>query len=210
MPGKSKNSTNMETSDSIKEISKAILAAQMEMGTAAKGASNPFFKSKYADLNSIREACMPALHANGITALQPTVHIEGKNYVQTILLHETGEFISSLTEIVYAKEKDAQAQGSGITYARRYGLQSLMNVGAEDDDGNGASNPQVKNGNGSHVSVPTAQTAPGKPELLPSMSAWKKAVQHIAGGGVIDQVKKTYSLTPALEKELLNEAKTFA
>lgn len=52
--------------------------------------------------------------------------------------------------------------------------------------------------------------APSKPELLPSMSAWKKAVEHIAKGGTVDQVKKTYSITPQIEKELLSEAKTYA
>ncbi|MFZ4797070.1 MAG: ERF family protein [Bacteroidia bacterium] len=125
----------------MKEISKAILAAQMEMGNATKGSSNPFFKSKYADLNAIREACIPALHKHGISCLQPTVHIEGKNFIKTILLHESGETFEGLTEIIYSKINDAQAQGSGITYARRYGLQSLLNIGADDDDGNKASMP---------------------------------------------------------------------
>jgi hypothetical protein len=55
--------------------------------------------------------------------------------VRTVLLHESGELFESLTEIIYNKQNDAQAQGSGISYARRYGLQSLCNVGAEDDDG---------------------------------------------------------------------------
>lgn len=123
----------------MKQISKAILEAQKEMGNATKGSSNPFFKSKYADLNSIREACMPALHNHGISVLQPTVHIEGKNFIKTILIHESGETFEGLTEIIYAKQNDAQSQGSGITYARRYGLQSLLNIGAEDDDGNKAS-----------------------------------------------------------------------
>ena len=125
----------------MKEISKAILAAQMEMGNATKGSSNPFFKSKYADLNAIREACLPALHNHGISCLQPTVHIDGKNFIKTILLHESGETFEGLTEIIYSKINDAQAQGSGITYARRYGLQSLLNIGADDDDGNKASMP---------------------------------------------------------------------
>jgi len=123
----------------MKQISKAILEAQKEMGNATKGSSNPFFKSKYADLNSIREACMPALHNHGISVLQPTVHIEGKNFIKTILLHESGETFEGLTEIIYSKQNDAQSQGSGITYARRYGLQSLLNIGAEDDDGEKAS-----------------------------------------------------------------------
>lgn len=126
----------------MKNIAKALLEAQKEMGNAIKDSSNPFFKSKYADLNAIREACMPSLNKHGIVVLQPIVHIEGKNFVKTVLLHESGETFEGLTEIVYSKTNDAQAQGSGITYARRYGLQSIINVGAEDDDGNKASTPQ--------------------------------------------------------------------
>lgn len=129
----------------MKNIASALVKAQMEMDTATKGAKNPFYKSAYADLNSIREACMPALNKHGIVVLQPTVHIDGKNFVKTLLLHESGEQIESLTEIIYNKVNDAQAQGSGITYARRYGLQSLCNVGAEDDDGNKASAPHPTN-----------------------------------------------------------------
>jgi hypothetical protein len=134
----------MKTSESITKIASALLKAQMNMGNALKDSKNPFFKSKYADLNSVREACMPSLNANGITALQPMVNIEGKNFINTILLHESGEYLSSLTEIIYSKQNDAQAQGSGITYARRYGLQSFVNIGAEDDDGNKASQPKVE------------------------------------------------------------------
>lgn len=126
----------------MKNIAAALVKTQMEMDTATKGAKNPFFKSSYADLNAIREACMPALNKNGIAVLQPIVHIDGKNFVKTLLIHESGEQLEGITEIIYSKVNDAQAQGSGITYARRYGLQSLCNVGAEDDDGNHASEPQ--------------------------------------------------------------------
>ena len=122
----------------IKNLAAAFIAAQKEMGNASKGSKNPFFKSKYADLNSVREACLPALNENGIAVLQPIVQVDGKNFVKTVLLHESGETMESLTEIIFNKANDAQAQGSGITYARRYGLQSLVNIGAEDDDGNQA------------------------------------------------------------------------
>jgi len=122
----------------MKEIATALLKAQSEMSNPKKGATNPFFKSKYADLNSIREAVIPTLNANGISVLQPIVHIDGKNFVKTVLLHESGELLESVTEIVYNKANDAQAQGSGISYARRYALQSFVCVGADDDDGNEA------------------------------------------------------------------------
>lgn len=147
----------METSPTIAKIAKALLEAQKEMVNAVKDSKNPFFKSTYADLNSVREACMPALNKHGISAIQPTVFKDGKNFINTILIHESGEFISGLTEIVYSKQNDAQSQGSGITYARRYGIQSICNIGVEDDDGNKASNPQ---GEAKTTTPPKAQTPP--------------------------------------------------
>jgi len=126
----------------MKQIATALVKAQSEMSNPKKSSANPFFKSKYSDLNAVREATITVLNENGICVLQPMVHIDGKNFVKTVLLHESGELIESFTEIIYNKTNDAQAQGSGITYARRYGLQSLVCVGADDDDGNAASQPQ--------------------------------------------------------------------
>jgi len=127
----------MNKSESISKLATALVKAQKSMGDATKGSKNPFFKSSYADLNAIREVAIPALNLQGVAVLQPTVTTDGKNYVQTVLLHESGEFISGTTQIVNAKG-DAQGEGSGISYARRYGLQSLLNIGAVDDDGEAA------------------------------------------------------------------------
>jgi len=128
----------MNKSDSIGKIAAALVKAQGQMTSAIKDAKNPFFKSNYADLNAVREACMPALNANGISVLQPTVVVDGKNYVETVLIHESGEFLSGLTEIKVAKINDPQCEGSGISYARRYSLQSMVCLGAVDDDGESA------------------------------------------------------------------------
>lgn len=128
----------MTKSESIVKVASALVKAQTEMGDAVKDSKNPFFKSSYADLNAIREAVIPALNKQGISVLQPTVVVEGRNYVRTMLMHESGEYLTSDTEILCAKQNDPQAYGSGISYARRYGLQSFLNVGAVDDDGEGA------------------------------------------------------------------------
>jgi len=141
----------MLMSSTISKIAPALVKAQSEMGNAIKDSKNPFFKSSYADLNAVREATLPVFNKYGISVLQPTIILDGKKYVQTTLLHESGEYIASLTEILLQKENDAQQQGSGISYARRYGLQSLANVGSEDDDGNAAS--------GKAVSAPARVTA---------------------------------------------------
>lgn len=121
-------------SESITKIAPALLQAQREFGNAIKDSKNPFFKSSYADLNSVRDAVTPALHKAGIVLLQLNVSENGKNIVRTTLLHESGEFICSDIEIITAKSNDPQSYGSAISYARRYGLSSMLSVGAEDDD----------------------------------------------------------------------------
>ena len=159
----------------MKQIATALLKAQSEMSNPKKGATNPFFKSKYADLNAIREEVIPTLNENGISVLQPIVHVEGKNFVKTILLHESGELMESLTEIIYNKQNDAQAQGSGISYARRYALQSFVCVGADDDDGQKA-----------------VQSKP---------NATKEILEKAKGlNATLEQVKAKYTLTAEQEK----------
>jgi hypothetical protein len=125
-------------SPSIGKLAEALAKAQAKMKPAIKDASNPFFKSQYADLNSVIEACYPSLNAEGISVTQPIVQKDGADYVRTMFIHSSGEYIGSDTKIIFAKQNDAQSQGSGITYARRYGLQALAGLGAADDDGNAA------------------------------------------------------------------------
>lgn len=190
----------METSQTISKIAAALLEAQKEMVNAVKGSKNPFFKSTYADLNSVREACMPALNNHGISAIQPTVFKDGKNFINTILIHESGEFISGLTEIVYSKQNDAQSQGSGITYARRYGIQSICNIGVEDDDGNKASNPSTD------TSSNTQTEAPKLPWLNETdKENWDNVVAAMKGGYTLAQVRTKWAISKAVEAKL-NEA----
>jgi hypothetical protein len=128
----------------MKQIISALLNAQKSMGNATKDNVNPFFKSKYADLNSVREAVTPLLNANGIVVLQPMCTVDGNEYVKTILMHESGESLESYTKIICKSQNDPQTYGSGVTYARRYGLASFLSIGADDDDGNKASQEPKK------------------------------------------------------------------
>jgi hypothetical protein len=168
----------MKMSESLLKIAPALLKAQKEIEGAKKGANNPFFKSKYADFNAVLEACKGPLNDNGITILQPHRVLEREGdvvgVVETVLLHETGEFISSETLIKCAKQNDPQALGSAITYAKRYGLQSLVVLPSEDDDGEksmGRSNAkQVTKA----PAKPAAKPAP-KVEAKPEPTAEKPA-----------------------------------
>ena len=127
----------MQKSESIKEMASAMNKAQSEMSGAKKGAVNPFFKKNYADLNSVVDAIRIPFSDNGLSYSQFPLFEEGRVGVETILMHESGEWISSILMLPMVKQ-DPQAAGSAITYARRYSLQSIAGIPSEDDDGQSA------------------------------------------------------------------------
>lgn len=118
------------------EIYKKLFEAKKEIGKISKDSKNPFFKSKYFDVNSLLEHVEPILQKHDLLLLQP---IEAEWVKTQIFDIETGEKVSS--EIHLPEQKDPQKLGSAITYYRRYTLQSLLGLQAEDDDGNKASRP---------------------------------------------------------------------
>jgi len=128
----------MNKSESIKELASALAKAQGAMGAAIKDAANPFFKSKYSDLASVIEAIKKPLADNGLSFVQGTDFDDTSAViVETMLMHSSGEWLSSRIKMTPAKP-DPQGIGSCITYAKRYGLQALIGVPSDDDDGNAA------------------------------------------------------------------------
>lgn len=127
----------MKMSESIKEIAPALLQAQMAIKCALKDATNPHFRSSYADLASVIDAVKDGLNKAGIAFMQPVSATDAGVAVETLLLHKSGEWVSETLPIPVDKQ-NAQGVGSAITYGRRYGLQSLCGVPATDDDGNAA------------------------------------------------------------------------
>ena len=128
----------MNKSDSIKNLAAAMCAAQAMMVGAAKSANNPFFKSKYADLSSVVQAIKEPFASHGLSYVQFPVEDGGRVGIETILMHESGEWLSNSFTVQLTKQ-DAQGAGSAITYCRRYGLQAVAGIPSEDDDGNAAS-----------------------------------------------------------------------
>ena len=133
----------MTHSESINELANALVKAQSQVRGASKDSDNPYFKSKYADLSSVWDACRSALTGNGLSVVQSprinlalsaeTTHVE----VETLLLHQSGQWVRDTLAIPVTKA-DAQGVGSAITYARRYALAAFVGVAPEDDDGNAA------------------------------------------------------------------------
>ena len=121
-------------SEQISELAKALCKVQAEVSGAKKGSTNPFFKSKYADLASIIEASKTSLAKHGLAVTQWfSESNENTCRVCTTLMHESGQFITSHLDIPLVK-KDPQAMGSAITYGRRYSLAAILNMAQIDDD----------------------------------------------------------------------------
>ena len=127
----------MNRSESIKELATALNKAQSEMSGAKKKADNPFFKSKYADLAEVIQCIKEPFMNNGLSYSQFPIATDGFAGVETIIMHNSGEWISNEL-LLKCSKNDPQGMGSGITYARRYSLQSACGLPSEDDDGNAA------------------------------------------------------------------------
>jgi len=130
---------NEYKSTELNELFASMAKAQADIKVACKDSANPFFKSKYANLQSIIEASRPALCKNGLSVLQQIVTDgNGQDYLVTMLCHSSGQWVSSHMKINPAKT-DVQSLGSYITYLRRYAYAALIGVyDGDDDDGNQA------------------------------------------------------------------------
>jgi len=152
-------------SESVKEIATALSNFQGKMAAVKKDSVNPFYKSKYASLDTIWETIRKPLSENGLSVAQTMNLIEDKSVLETTLYHTSGEWISG-TQLVNPVKNDPQGLGSAITYARRYSLSAILGlVSDDDDDANTATKPEVKQEVKAPVKPipPTIETATSKP-----------------------------------------------
>ncbi len=150
------NNYTLETSQTTAKLDDALLAAQMGFKNAAKDSINPHFKSKYADLGSVWDACRQALHENHILVTQwPIASDDNKAHLITRLSHK-GEWMQGRIAIPMEKAS-AHGAGSAITYAKRFALAAALGIVAdEDDDGNAASTASRTASNASRAIKETA------------------------------------------------------
>lgn len=153
--------TNVRMSDSIKNISKALVGAQADVGKALKNQKNTHFRSHYADLSAVLEVSKPALAKHGLALAQFPGEAEGRLTMSTMLIHESGEWIQLPPASIPIQAQTAHGFGSAISYLRRYTTQAILaiSVGLDDDDGNEA----------------TAQAPKRKPKKKATASQLKKA-----------------------------------
>lgn len=120
----------MKTSESITNIAVALHKFHGLMGKVGKDAVNPHFKNKYASLSNIIEATTPHLNAVGLSIIQ----LPCESGLETMLLHTSGEFISSISLTPCKDASNPQALGSALTYAKRYSYAGALNLNIDEDD----------------------------------------------------------------------------
>jgi hypothetical protein len=160
-------------SENIGELAKALASAQGEMNAAAKDATNPHFKTRYADLASIMDACRAPLTRHGLSVTQlPGRGEDGAVTLTTVLMHASGQHIGSTVGARPAQE-NPQVVGSILTYLRRYALASVVGVVSDDDDGEAASQ-HARNAPARPVETPRAASpshTPAAPQSAPQRPA---------------------------------------
>ena len=134
----------MNKSEQINELAAALATAQGQIKNAVKDSQNPFFKSAYANLASVRGVIQAPFAENGLSVTQLLGNDAYGVTVETVLLHKSGQWLSGVVSVRPVKD-DPQALGSAVTYARRYSLSAVAGVASEtDDDGESAMGRETK------------------------------------------------------------------
>ncbi len=156
----------METSETKAELFKAFANFKKKLKQPLKDADNPFFKSKYVPLENVVQVVDEAMEDTGLAYIQEIEDLDdGYMRVDTIVLHESGEYMVIKGSKVKPVKNDPQSAGSATTYARRYSLSTAFGIASDpDDDGNGASQQDKNNQQKNNTKQPKAQP---KPELTP-------------------------------------------
>ena len=150
-----------------------LLAVKKEIGAISKDSTNPFFKSKYFDINGLLKHVEPLLDRNGLLLLQP---ITDGLVCSKIIDVETGDKVESSMQMTALS--DPQKMGSMITYYRRYTLQSLLGLQSIDDDGNAASK--------------ATKAPPAKKNVIKGDKVWCAAIDR---GVKLDELLKHYAVS---------------
>jgi len=181
----------MEKSENINELIVGLVGFHKEVGKIIKNAKNPFFKSNYGNLNSYLAEIKEPLSNNGLAVIQLPI----TNGLTTMLSHTSGQYISESMTMQPSKN-DPQGQGSALTYMRRYSLASILNLNAEDDDGNEAtrspqkptSKPQAKK----KVERLNYTALAEKHDTIESLGKWFKTLtkeQQVESASVVKERK---------------------
>ena len=172
----------MERSPSIQNLTQSLAKFHAMVGRISKDAKNPFFKSNYASLPHIIDEITEPLEKAGLVLMS----FPDGDGLTTILSHaDSGEYMAATYTLQVVKQNDPQAQGSAISYARRYAITSILNLRISDDDAEAATRP--------------VRQAPAPTKVAPTEAQFASIVQYLNGTPIQklsakDALKK-YTLT---------------
>jgi len=192
----------MKTSESISNISKALIEFQGRLVKVSKDAVNPHFKNRYASLSQIIESVQKPLNECGLALIQLP---SGDHELETILMHSSGEFIAE-TYKMNPQRDDPQGLGSAITYQRRYALGAFLCLNIdEDDDANKASNPAKPVERTAATPKPVDKMFPEDNREWISREQFQNVVQRYKTGEkhIIDKAFNTFKMRRELKEQLL-------
>lgn len=172
----------------MKELYTAFIAAQREIKTALKDSKNPHYKSTYADLESVWDACRDALHNHNLGIMQLTdLDPSGVPVLITRIVHESGQHVEGRYPLLCKDPSNPQATLAALTYARRGSLAAACGVVQSDDDGNTAAGHTPSPSVAKPAAAPTTAKAPGN-AMADLFAAHKleypKAVEDLIGKAV--------------------------
>lgn len=184
-----------EMSEKTDVILGQLMKAKSDMGSAVKkDATNPFHKSKYASLGAHLDLCEPVLFKHGLLLL-PTGNIINNQHVLVATLHhpESGQWLKSYLPL-HNPKGDSQGVGASLTYMRRYAINSMFSLNAEDDDGETASG-RGKYEKQSNNTLPPSQPLPmekvGKNEIV-NINSLIQQLDEVSSRSFFDWINKTF------------------
>lgn len=184
-------------SPSMRQFAPAFVKVQLALRPVVKNAQNPHFQNNFADLAAILEEALPLLNNNGFCLMQFPATLGNQLALLSILMHESGEFISSTMPLLLQKS-DPQGEGSAITYGRRYAACAILGIRTADDDGNAASERQPAqrpDGPARRPARDQPKDEPPQEDAYQPKEGWATAeAEAAAHKAAIEQIKQLYAI----------------
>jgi len=188
---------DFKKSDEIGNLAASLAAAQGEIAGAKKTSNNPHFRSKYADLSEIWEACRKPLADHGLAVMQMPGALDGGVSLTTLIAHESGQWVSQEAQQLFADSNNPQKVAAAITYMRKSGLAGFVGISQVDDDGNsispapGGEKQQSKQDADQLPPYPKTEMAANQKKWEGLISSGKRSAMQI-----INAISTQYTLTP--------------
>ena len=174
----------LRTKKIAKTFNQKLFDLQKDLDAISKDTTNPFFNSKYFDINALINHLKPLLNKHELMLHQPILEGKVTSRISDVV---SGEFIDS--EIVLPNIDNPQKVGSAISYYRRYTLASLIALQAQDDD--------------AQMTNPNNNSREELPWLNLGTKEYDNALQGLKDGKTISDIRQHYKVSKQVHEQLI-------